>query len=96
MEAAPTAVEASGRSGGRKRSRRGTTLAEESWAACTTTYLSYIYHDIYVTVLKLSGAPVPDGTAGQVTGIRMMVRLSTDSIFTALRGGARHHTRLPE
>jgi hypothetical protein len=30
MEAAPTAVEASGRSGGRKRSRRGTTLAEES------------------------------------------------------------------
>ena len=30
MEAASTAVEANGRSGGRKRSRRGTTLAVES------------------------------------------------------------------
>ena len=56
-------------------------------------YVPIVY--IYVTVLKLSGrAPVPDGTAGQVTGIRMMVRLSTDSIFRfhrAPRGRAPPH-----
>ncbi len=84
MEAAPTAVEASGRSGGRKLSRRGTTLAEESMGRMFN-YVPIVYIRADATVLKLSGA-----------GIRMMVRLSTDSIFTALRGGARHHTRLPE
>ena len=54
-----------------------------------TYRLSYI--NIYairrVTVLKLSGAALPD---------RSPEWLSTDSSFTALRGGARHHTRLPE
>jgi hypothetical protein len=42
-----------------------------------------------VTVLKLSGAVLDRSPESECW-------LSTDSSFTALRGGARHHTRLPE